>query len=571
MRPGHENRGMTTVLALTLTVGVLAIPAHATVIRNSISGSMDDSDSNCPSPVPAFNQDDCSYNASNPANRVIVEWIGPLFNAGYYAPGTAPHPDIAGGLEPVPGDGKARPPVVGTVDIDDQGTASGTDDTITASIVIGAAERNFGAGARGTGVESWTSLIIAFGPVTVSSAAANANGGLDYVIGSRGLPPFLVDAATGLDVWPSEDGSESDSAIGFGHYWAGFSPIGIAPIEDNVASGGIATGIASIGTTATLTTTGYNCYDGPPNNGDGIGGAQSVCDAQGRLGGAGNFENIILSLSTDAGGNITVATLIWVQEQDVVVVPAGFDSWVAGVIEFTGTSVSCGASGAGAADDSYTVDHDSAGNILNVGANDTGFQNPTTASICVSPDHGGVVSFENSPGDPLAIAVNYTPAPGFAGSETFQYTMNDGVTIASATVTIDVAHLIARNDTASVIEGASVDIDVTANDSAGAGPMANHTVTITRQPNVGSVVVGAGNMVAYTAPAGSHGNGNFEYTLTDGDGEVSAPATVQVGIGVAREFPPAEGVSSIDPWMLLVLAGILLRRAIGWRRYPLDR
>ena len=86
----------------------------------------------------------------------------------------------------------------------------------------------------------------------------------------------------------------------------------------------------------------------------------------------------------------------------------------------------------------------------------------------------------------------------------------------------------------------SVDIDVTANDSPGSGPMLDHTVTITRQPIVGAVTIVAGNRVHYESVAGSFGNDNFEYTLTDDDGDVSAPATVQVGIGLDRE-PTAGG------------------------------
>ena len=248
-----------SVLFGALLTAVVASPGWALQTQNAISGLMVESDANCPAPVAAFNQDDCSYNGSNPTGSVVSEWIGPLFNAGYYAPGTSPGPAIAGANDPVPGDGKAPPVVSGTVEINDQGTVAGTDDTISAVIVIGQTVRNYGAGARGTAEETWTSLTMRFGPVTVSSATGNASGGFDYVIGNGGMPPRLVDAATGADVWPSETGSKSDVAVGIGHYWAAASPVGIAPIESN----------ASIGTTARFTATGYSCGD----TDDGIGGA----------------------------------------------------------------------------------------------------------------------------------------------------------------------------------------------------------------------------------------------------------------------------------------------------------
>ena len=47
------------------------------------------------------------------------------------------------------------------------------------------------------------------------------------------------------------------------------------------------------------------------------------------------------------------------------------------------------------------------------------------------------------PGIALAVAVSYSPAPGFSGTETFQYTVDDGVVVAAVTVTVNVAFLLA--------------------------------------------------------------------------------------------------------------------------------
>ena len=82
----------------------------------------------------------------------------------------------------------------------------------------------------------------------------------------------------------------------------------------------------------------------------------------------------------------------------------------------------------------YGATDDSASTALNtpvtipVGANDIGFAEPAEATIS-SPAGNGVatVTAGNSPGDPLNITVDYTPNPGFAGMDSFAYTMDDSV------------------------------------------------------------------------------------------------------------------------------------------------
>jgi hypothetical protein len=525
-------------------LALCATPAWAVVSSNDITGEMVMSDSNCPGPVPLFNQDDCSYDASDPTGFGSAEWIGPVFNAGYYAPGTSPGPAAAGVNDPVPGDGKTPPAITGSLDIDDQDTPAATDDTLTASIVIGQTVRNFGAGARGTGEETWTSLTMVFGPVAVSSATANGAGGFDYVLGSRGMPPRLVDAATGTDFWPSETGADSDSAVGVGHYWAGPSPIGIAPIEANV----------SLGTTASFTATGYSCVDIL----DGIGGAASACDARGLLGdgvtvGGRDFENVILALSTDAAGDITAATLIWVQQQDVVT-PSGPDSWVAGLIAFTGTCSNCDPPGV-AQNDGYSVDQDSVGNILDIGANDAGFDTPSTATISVAPNRGGSATIQNSPGNPTAITVSYTPAVGFSGTETFQYTMTDGDGSDTAVVTILVLTSDANDDVATTRLNTPVTILVGANDQGFADPA---TVTISAAPDQGGSATVSnspgppGAIAIQFTPAAPLNTPtyveSFEYTITDGlvtgTATVSVSVTNQVPVAPDRTVTTGEGAAA---------------------------
>jgi len=507
---------------------LLASPAQAEDRQYDIIGAGLASDSNCPSTVTVFNQDDCSYDGTAPLtaqNYASVEWIGPLFNAGYYVPGTSPGPAIAGTIEPVPGDNKAPVPVSGTVTIEDQNTpADGVDDTIAGVLVLGAATRNFGAGARGQAEETWSSKTINFAATLVNSATANGNGGFDYVIGSRGYPQALVDLATQTDTWPSETGSDSDSSV-TGSYWFEPSPIGIAPFELNV----------SIGTTATSVSTGYSCVD--PQ--DGIGGEQSSCDAKGRLGdgvssGAGAFENILLKLSTNGDGNITSAQLLWVQELDVVFPVNVADSWVAGIIDFTGTCANCLVAGV-AEDDSYEVETGSAGNTLDIGANDTSFKTPSTVTISLVPDQGGQAVLQNSPGNPADVTVSYTPAPGFSGTEIFEYTVNDGITTDTARVSIVVASTGANDDLAVTSLNMPVTIAIGANDRDFQDPA---TATIAVNPNQGGTVdvqdspgAPGGISVLYTPnalPGTPTYVETFRYTLADGILSDSATVTVTV-------------------------------------------
>lgn len=738
------------VLLLALCAAGWADPGVGAEKQIDITGAHRVADSNCPSPVAIFNQDDCTYDASSPlgaAGIVTLQWIGPLFSAAYYAPGTAPGPDIEDGVEPVPGDGKTPPPVSGTITIDDQDTATGADDTIAGALIIGPSVRNFGAGSNGTGEEVWTSRTIDFAAVTVDSAVSNGDGGLDYVIGSQGLPAPLVDSATGADFWPSESGPESDSNPTIGDYWAAAGPVGIATFEGN----------PSLGTTGTTSAVGYSCNDVV----DGVGGADSACDGTSLLGdgvSVGNlgFENILLALSTDADGHVTSAKLVWVQEVKIFSFLAGADSWIAGVIDFTGTCNNCSLP-ADAVDDAYSVDRNSVDNLLNIGANDIGFSTPASVVISTLPDQGGAAVVQNSPGNPTNISIGYTPPAGFSGTETFGYTMadgtnsltatvtvlvttlgvnddlgttrlnvpisiaigandqgfvdpttatislapdqgglvaiqnspgapgtisvdytpiaplgtptyierfgytlNDGVTTGAATVAVTVrndvptapdlsattgeaesvsidpiaagaapgdeptsvtvaaqppngsvtvannvltysptgffvgtdafdytvqdadtesatgtvtitvgpaAVPVAQNDRSNVTEGQSVQIDVTANDVAGSGALADHTVVIVMQPADGTASVGAGNIVTYSAPVGGAGSASFQYTLEDLNGDVSAPATVDIGIAADRQPQiPGSVSAAVGPWGLAILIGLLLPARLVWRR-----
>jgi len=135
-------------------------------------------------------------------------------------------------------------------------------------------------------------------------------------------------------------------------------------------------------------------------------------------------------------------------------------------------------------------------------------------------------------------AVIYAPAPGFVGTDSFSYAINDVFgQSANATVTVTVTAPgapVAVNDAATTQAGTPITIDVLANDSgtgiavSGVGVPANGTASI------------SGNAVVYTAKAGFAGTDGFSYTISDSFGR-TATATVTVTVTAS-----APGLNAVD-------------------------
>ena len=104
-----------------------------------------------------------------------------------------------------------------------------------------------------------------------------------------------------------------------------------------------------------------------------------------------------------------------------------------------------------AQDDSFTVDQNTINNDLNVladngnGPDDFGGDGSNNGAITLpsgSSTNGGVVSVNNNgtPNDPTDDSVIYSPANGFVGTDTFDYTITDAnndTSTATVTVTVD--------------------------------------------------------------------------------------------------------------------------------------
>ncbi|HEX5121880.1 MAG TPA: Ig-like domain-containing protein [Rhodanobacteraceae bacterium] len=158
--------------------------------------------------------------------------------------------------------------------------------------------------------------------------------------------------------------------------------------------------------------------------------------------------------------------------------------------------------------------------------------NPLSISTVTAPAHGTATISGTS--------IVYTPAAGYSGPDTFNYTISDGRGgSATASVAVTVTPQpnrppVAVNDTATTLVGQPVVIAVLANDSDPDGdPL---TIVGVTTPANGTVSATATN-VTYTPALRFTGTDTFTYTIDDGRGG-TATATVTVTVGAAPNRPP---------------------------------
>jgi hypothetical protein len=191
-----------------------------------------------------------------------------------------------------------------------------------------------------------------------------------------------------------------------------------------------------------------------------------------------------------------------------------------------------------AADDAVTGFQDTPVNI-DVLANDSAFDDPVTVTTATNPTNGTAL-VNGSPGNQAGINVTYTPNAGFAGTDTFTYTVSSGPATDTATVTVTVVAFGANDDTATTRWNTPVTVNVLAND-VGFTSTGNVTVTKTDGTN-GTVVVNgspgttANVNVTYTPAANFVGTDTFTYTVSDG---IVPDDTATVTVAVTNEVPTA--------------------------------
>ena len=170
---------------------------------------------------------------------------------------------------------------------------------------------------------------------------------------------------------------------------------------------------------------------------------------------------------------------------------------------------------------------------VNVLANDSDPDgDPLTISGVTAPANGTVSAIGGS--------ITYTPAAGFAGTDRFTYSIDDGRGgTATAAVTITIAPPVnqppqAFDDTAATVTDQPVDIAVLNNDNDPDGdPL---TISGVTAPANGTATIN-GTLITYTPALRFAGTDTFNYTISDGRGGTST-ATVTVTVAPPANQPP---------------------------------
>ena len=191
-------------------------------------------------------------------------------------------------------------------------------------------------------------------------------------------------------------------------------------------------------------------------------------------------------------------------------------------------------------DDSYETQEDTGITLSNFLENDELLDNATVTSVDVEGTFGEVVL--NNDG-----TISYEPAIGFAGQDTFTYTICDDdsePTCSSAVISItvtDTGSPEAKDDLV-VLEagsGESIITDLLENDLV----EDDATITSVSGASHGTVTLGEGGNVIYTPAIGFTGEDSFVYTLCDDDAPdpTCSEATVEVSVVETVAFDiPAE-------------------------------
>lgn len=191
--------------------------------------------------------------------------------------------------------------------------------------------------------------------------------------------------------------------------------------------------------------------------------------------------------------------------------------------------------------DTFNVIENSGANRLDVLANDT-IGPDTGETLSVTAVSGGNV------GATIAVtsdnaAVNYTPASGFTGSDTFSYTVSDGTTTSTVNVTVTVAPdddpPTAVDDSFTVTEDAAeASYDVLQNDQRDGDNEAFVISSVGTPSQGGSVRFSNDGSTFFYAPSPNfNGTETVSYTIRDTGGGLSV-ATATFTVTAVNDPPP---------------------------------
>jgi hypothetical protein len=177
--------------------------------------------------------------------------------------------------------------------------------------------------------------------------------------------------------------------------------------------------------------------------------------------------------------------------------------------------------------------------------------NAGSLTITSAPHHG-TASVNSTNG-----SVTYQPTSGYSGSDSFQYTVRDGLgalsNMASVSVRVQPAP-VATNDTATLQANHSITVNVLANDTSTGGTLNTASIKIAVSPAHGTAAIMSGE-VLYTPTMGYSGLDTFQYSVQDNLGTTSNVATVSVEVTA----PPSNGGGgAMDFLDIVALAGLVL-------------
>lgn len=139
----------------------------------------------------------------------------------------------------------------------------------------------------------------------------------------------------------------------------------------------------------------------------------------------------------------------------------------------------------------------------------------------------------------IGETLEYSPDLNFFGEDQFSYTISDGASIASATVTIDVLPIndapTAMDDLITTDRNTAVNVTILQNDSDVDGD--NLNIEAFAQAANGTVTQN-GQQLTYTPDNNFIGTDEFDYTIADGNGE-TATATVRINVIDVNSAPQA--------------------------------
>ncbi|EGF29281.1 Ig-like domain-containing protein [Rhodopirellula baltica] len=205
-------------------------------------------------------------------------------------------------------------------------------------------------------------------------------------------------------------------------------------------------------------------------------------------------------------------------------------------------NVSGVSTGLTAANSTLSLTEDDSATTIDLATLNSGNPAGTTYAISSTTENLGDFALNGS-------VVTYTPdADAFGNGDQLVYTATDGTDTVTGTIAVTIAGVndppTLVDDTATVEQGETAQIDVLANDSAGPGE--NNADLVLQSPataittaNGGSAII-ANGQISYTAPAGFSGSDSFTYTVADGALTATANVVVtvtnsQTGINAANK------------------------------------